>query len=114
MKAALRTKRRPKAPSVTGSSSVSEWNVIVHLGDIGCRLFGTTRRSAAFTCAAFARSAARRRFIAAFVTAASAAIARAEQLHVLGDDLGRVLVVAFLVRPFARLEPALDVNGPPL
>src|SRR5512134_2997524 len=101
MKTALRTKRRPKAPCETGSASASERNVIIHLGDVRRRLLGTARRAAALARRAFAL-AARRRVVAAFVaaTATTAAVARAEQLHVLRDDLRGVFVVTFLVGPF--------------
>src|SRR6185436_13100103 len=39
-----------------------------------------------------------------------AAGARAEHLHAISDDLGRITVVTFLVLPFARLQAALDIN----
>src|SRR3982750_1936697 len=35
---------------------------------------------------------------------------RAEHLHRVGDDLGRVAVLAFLVLPLARADAALDVD----
>src|SRR5688500_3189604 len=41
---------------------------------------------------------------------ARAAAPAAEELHGLGDDLGRVALLPFLVRPLARLQAALDVD----
>src|SRR5882672_5036839 len=112
MNAALRTKRRPKAPSVTGSASASERDVIIHLGDVGRRLFGSPRRPAALARAAFAWRGARRCFVAAVVPAATSAtaIARSEELHVLGDDLGRVFLDTLFIGPLARFQPALNID----
>src|SRR5688572_10544308 len=36
--------------------------------------------------------------------------ARAEHLHGVGDDLGGVTIVTFLVLPLARAQPPLDVD----
>src|SRR6185369_16045388 len=57
---------------------------------------------------------ARRRGAAALAvvvaTTAAHALAAAEQLHLVRDDLGGVVVLAFLVLPLARLQAALDVD----
>src|SRR5438132_12091305 len=42
--------------------------------------------------------------------AAAHALARAEHLHLVGDDLRHVLVLPVLVLPLARLQAALDVD----
>ena len=47
---------------------------------------------------------------AAVVGAAAHAFAAAEHLHLLGDDLGGVLLDAVLVVPLARLQAPLDVD----
>ena len=38
------------------------------------------------------------------------AAATVEHLHLVGDDFGRVAIVAVFVLPFARLQPAFDVD----
>ena len=61
-----------------------------------------------------ARGAGRAAAFAVVVAAAARttahAFAAAEQLHLLGDDLGGVVVLAFLVLPLAGLQAALDVH----
>src|SRR5690606_25601532 len=68
---------------------------------------GTTASAAPATAAATARAGA----VAATATTALAAFTAAEQLHLVGDDLGRPAILAFLVLPLAGLQVALDVAG---
>jgi len=49
-------------------------------------------------------------WLAAWFCASTVAAATAEHLHLVGDDLGRVAILAFLVLPLACLEPTLDVD----
>src|SRR5262249_45285240 len=44
------------------------------------------------------------------VRAAASSVTTAEELHVVGDDLGGVAILAFLVLVLASLDPALDVH----
>ena len=40
----------------------------------------------------------------------AAALFRVDQLHVIGDDLGYIMVDAVLIGPFTGLQPALDIE----
>src|SRR5512134_704216 len=81
----------------------SERNVVVHVVEAGRRLLRRGRRRARRRGRAGRRGAATR-------LAVTHALAAAEQLHLVGDDLGGVLLDAVLVGPLARLQPAFDVD----
>src|ERR1700681_1837391 len=106
-------RRRPRSSPPSdrgapcGARSVAGWplerDIVVQIVDVLLR-----RRTRAFGAAA--------RFRASWTLcglgrrARAAAFATAEHLHAIGDDLRRVAVLAFLILPFARLQPTLDVN----
>src|SRR5882672_9315351 len=79
----------------------SERNVVLHVVELARRLL--CRRSAR-------RSASGLGGLHRFRTRLAAASARAEHLHRVGDDLGRVAVLPFLVLPFARAQASLDID----
>src|SRR5256714_1287322 len=72
---------------------------VVELSATGFRRLGLRRLGSAFR----ARAAAGR-------VAIAPALARAEHLHDVRDDLGGVLVLAVLVLPLARLQASFDVD----
>src|SRR5438128_1230771 len=81
----------------------SERNVVFHVVELAGRLLG--RR----------RSLRLRRFLTHGLTARLPSWlpgtgARAEHLHRIGDDLGAVAVLAFLVLPLPRADAAFDVD----
>src|SRR5438105_13802144 len=89
---------------------MSERNIVVHVVEAGARL--RRRRLAG-------RRARRRRsglalFAAAIVGAAAliaaAAFAPTGHLHLLGDDLGGVVFLAFLVGPLPRLQSSFAID----
>src|SRR5262245_49655002 len=94
------------APPLASAPGASERNVVVHVVEAGrgfrCRL---------------ARGRPRRRGAAGLAVLVAApgahAFAAAQHLHLLGDDLGGVVVLAFLVLPLARLQAPLDVHRAP-
>ena len=80
-----------------------ERNVVVHL----------VERAAFARRGAFARRRRRRavrRAAGSRAIGSGPAAAAAEQLHAVGDDLGRVALLAFLVLPLARADAAFDVD----
>src|SRR5258706_2393473 len=80
-----------------------ERNIVVHVVERGAAAFFRRRLTAASRrCGRGPGLAARHRV--------GTAGTRAEHLHAIGDDLGGVTVVAFLVLPLARLQAPLDVN----
>src|SRR5213075_3371385 len=78
----------------------SERNVVFHVVEFAGRLLRgrSGRRSLRLGCP--------RRFR----TRLARAGARAEHLHRVGDDLGAVAVLAFLVLPLPRADASLDVD----
>src|SRR4029450_10065154 len=87
-----------------------ERDVVVEVVGLG---FGASAAGFGATAAFCARggTAARRvEFDIAAAAPATTAFTRTQELHFLGDDLGRVAILAFLVLPFARLQPAFDID----
>src|SRR6266850_7506005 len=79
----------------------SERNVVLHVVELARRLL--RRRSARSRASALGG-------LHRFGPRLAATGARAEHLHGVGDDLGRVAVLAFLVLPLPRAQAALDVD----
>src|SRR5215467_4423705 len=79
----------------------SERNIVVHVVELARGLLGGL---------AFTRGDRRLVVVAAARARVAHPRAAAEHLHALGDDLGRVALLAFLVLPLARAQRALDVD----
>src|SRR4051794_28901221 len=77
----------------------SERNVVFHVVELAGRLFRGRRGGGLRLGSA-----------SAFRTRLAGPGTRAEHLHRVGDDLGRVAVLALLVLPLARADAALDVD----
>src|SRR5204862_3994337 len=82
----------------------SERNVVFHVVELAGRLLRRRRGGLRFG----------RSLSDGFATRLSGTGARAEHLHRLGNDLGAVAVLAFLVLPLARAQASLDVDLRPL
>ncbi len=79
-----------------------ERNIVVHVVELAGRLLGGHP---------FARGDRLLRFARAFAPARVArAQPAAEHLHAVGDDFGRIALLAFLVLPFARAQRPFDVD----
>ncbi|SPS02633.1 membrane hypothetical protein [Cupriavidus taiwanensis] len=102
-------------------STRSERNIVVHILEAVRRRLLRTARGATLLAATALRAtaaiAAARRFtlitaaatvVAAFI--ATAALARTQHLHLVGNDLSGVLVLAGLILPFAGADAAFDID----
>src|SRR5262249_59401594 len=78
-----------------------ERNIVVHVVELAR---GLLRRLA------LARGDRRLFVVAAARARVAHSRAAAEHLHALGDDLGRVALLAFLVLPLARAQRPLDID----
>src|SRR5258708_25150169 len=91
-------------PGQWRSQQRSKRYVVLEIIELAAALGGRLRRGA---------RAARLLGAAGFGCAAASrahALARAQHLHLVGDDLRHVLVLALLVLPLARLHASLDVD----
>ena len=98
-------------PTLARFGGPSERNVVVEIVDIllgsGGRLGAACGAAPAIPPAATAARGAREFGITAATTAA---IATAEQLHAVSDNLRRILLDALLVGVLARLQPPFDID----
>src|SRR5690606_18224754 len=111
---------REKGPTLLGELALTnekyswyelERDVVVDVLEVGRGLAAPGRTPGAPAPAAAGRRAAARPIAATAATAdLAAAVTPAEHLHLLGDDLGGPAILALLVLPLARLQPALDVD----
>src|SRR5262245_11419993 len=102
---AARERQGPRAGAPARRFAGLERDVVVHVVEAGGRLRRLASRRA--------RRRGTARFAMLVGTRAAHPFAAAEHLHLLGDDLGGVVVLAFLVLPLARLQAALDVHRAP-
>src|SRR5690606_23455168 len=114
----LETSRsRFRARAMARGRASLERDVVVHVVEVVRGLARRRRPRSRSRCGAArpGRSACRLSLAReAAVVATTAPVARAEQLHRLGDDLGGVAVLPFLVLPLARLQTTFDVDRPAL
>src|SRR5690606_36125137 len=105
-----------RSAPVVADSVPSERDVVVDALEVLSRSGRAAGASAAagFPAAAATRAAGSAAVAAATTATATTALAAftaAEQLHLVGDNLGRPAILAFLVLPLAGLKVALDVAG---